>query len=82
MSKEKYVSSKIKDDTYKRLLAVSKKESITISDLIDEMLDTHLSQKNRSDFTEDVEKQIFKLNKNVLEDIEINKSIYKLLKGY
>lgn len=82
MSKEKFVSSKLKADTYTRLLAISKKEEKSTSELIDEMIDSRLSKELQNDFNEDVEKQIYKLRKNVLEDIEINRSLYKILKGF
>lgn len=82
MSKEKYVSIKLKKNTSERLLAVSKNERISLSELVEKALDLYVAEDEIMDFTYDVEKQIYKLRKKVQEDIELNRAMYKLLKGF
>lgn len=81
MTKEKYVSVKTREETYIRLLAISKNEGMGVSDLIERAVDLYVSQVTIRDLTDDVEKQIYMLRKKVQEDIELNRTMYKLLKG-
>lgn len=82
MTKEKYVSVKTREETYIRLLAISKNEGMGVSDLIERAVDLYVSQVTIRDLTDDVEKQIYMLRKKVQEDIELNRTMYKLLKGF
>lgn len=82
MSKEKYVSIKLKKNTSEKLLAVSKNERISLSELVEKALDLYVAEDEIADFTYDVEKQIYMLRKKVQEDIELNRTMYKLLKGF
>lgn len=82
MSKEKYVSIKLKTNTSEKLLAISKNERISLSELVDKALDLYVAEDEIVDFTYDVEKQIYMLRKKVQEDIELNRTMYKLLKGF
>lgn len=82
MSKEKYVSIKLKKNTSEKLLAISKNERISLSELVDKALDLYVAEDEITDFTYDVEKQIYILRKKVQEDIELNRTMYKLLKGF
>lgn len=82
MSKEKYVSIKLKTNTSEKLLAISKNERISLSELVDKALDLYVAEDEIADFTYDVEKQIYMLRKKVQEDIELNRTMYKLLKGF
>ena len=82
MSKEKYVSIKLKKNTSEKLLAVSKNERISLSELVEKALDLYVAEDEIAGFTYDVEKQIYMLKKKVQEDIELNRTMYKLLKGF
>lgn len=82
MSKEEYVSIKLKKNTSEILLTVSKNERISLSELVDKALELYVAKDEVASFTYDVEKQIYMLRKKVQEDIELNRTMYKLLKGF
>lgn len=76
------MSIKLKTNTSEKLLAISKNERISLSELVDKALDLYVAEDEIADFTYDVEKQIYMLRKKVQEDIELNRTMYKLLKGF
>lgn len=76
------MSIKLKKNTSEKLLAVSKNERISLSELVEKALDLYVAEDEIADFTYDVEKQIYMLRKKVQEDIELNRTMYKLLKGF
>lgn len=82
MSKEEYVSIKLKKSTSEKLLTISKNERIRLSELVDKSLELYVAKDEVASFTYDVEKQIYMLRKKVQEDIELNRTMYKLLKGF
>lgn len=82
MSKEEYVSIKLKKSTSEKLLTISKNERISLSELVDKSLELYVAKEEIANFTYDVEKQIYMLRKKVQEDIELNRTMYKLLKGF
>ncbi|NKC60585.1 hypothetical protein HED34_11505 [Vagococcus fluvialis] len=61
MSKEEYVSIKLKKSTSEKLLTISKNERISLSELVDKSLELYVAKDEVASFTYDVEKQIYML---------------------